>query len=60
MTNTELMIKVSELEYDRFVIEIENKKYKMIEVARVTSTRRSRDLSLVDFYYRCIPIEEGE
>ena len=60
MTNTELMIKVSELEYDRFVIEIENKKYKMIEVARVTSTRRSRDLSLADFYYRCIPIEEGE
>jgi hypothetical protein len=59
MTNTELTIKVSELEYDRYVIEIENKKYEMIEVARVTGGGDG-DLSLVDFYYRCIPIEEGE
>lgn len=59
MTNTELMIKVSEFEDDRYVIEIENKKYEMIKVVTVTGGGGG-DLSLVDFYYRCIPIEESE
>ena len=59
MTNTELLIKVSEFKNDRYVIEIDNKKYDMIKVATVTSVGGGA-LSLVDFYYRCIPIEEGE
>ena len=59
MTNKELLIKVSEFEDDRYVIEIDNKKYDMIKVATVTGGEGG-DLSLVDFYYRCIPIEESE
>ena len=59
MTSTELLIKVSEFENDRYVIEIDNKKYDMIKVATVTGGGGG-DLSLVDFYYRCIPIEESE
>ena len=59
MTNKELLIKVSEFEDDRYVIEVDNKKYDMIKVATVTGGGGG-DLSLVDFYYRCIPIEEGE
>ena len=57
MTNTELLIKVSEFEDDRYVIEIDNKKYDMIKVVTVTGGGGGA-LSLVDFYYRCIPIEE--
>ena len=59
MTNAELLIKVSEFEDDRYVIEVDNKKYDMIKVATVTSVGGG-DLSLVDFYYRCIPVEESE
>ena len=59
MTNAELLIKVSEFEDDRYVIEIDNKKYDMIKVATITGGGGGA-LSLVDFYYRCIPIEEGE
>ena len=59
MTNAELLIKVSEFEDDRYVIEIDNKKYDMIKVATITGVGGG-DLSLVDFYYRCIPIEESE
>ena len=59
MTSTELLIKVSEFENDRYIIEIDNKKYDMIKVATVTGGGGG-DLSLVDFYYRCIPVEESE
>ena len=59
MTSTELLIKVSEFENDRYVIEIDNKKYDMIKVATVTGGGGGA-LSLVDFYYRCIPVEESE
>ena len=59
MTNAELLIKVSEFENDRYIIEIDNKKYDMIKVATVTGGGGG-DLSLVDFYYRCIPVEESE
>ena len=59
MTNAELLIKVSEFEDDRYVIEIDNKKYDMIKVVTVTGGGGG-DLSLVDFYYRCIPVEESE
>ena len=59
MTNKELLIKVSEFEDDRYVIEVDNKKYDMIKVATITGGGGG-DLSLVDFYYRCIPVEESE
>ena len=59
MTNKELLIKVSEFEDDRYVIETDNKKYDMIKVVTVTGGGGG-SLSLVDFYYRCIPVEEGE
>ena len=57
MKNTELLIKVSEFKNDRYVIEIDNKKYDMIKVAIITGVGGG-GFSLVDFYYRCIPIEE--
>ena len=59
MKNKELLIKVSEFEDDRYVIEIDNKKYEMVKVATVTGGGGGA-LSLVDFYYRCIPVEESE
>ena len=59
MTSTELLIKVSEFEDDRYVIEIDNKKYDMIKVVTVTGGGGGA-LSLVDFYYSCIPVEESE
>ena len=59
MISTELLIKVSGFEDDRYVIEIDNKKYDMIKVVTVTGGGGGA-LSLVDFYYRCIPIEESE
>ena len=59
MTNTELLIKISEFKNNRYIIEIDNKKYDMVKVATITSVE-GRGLSLADFYYRCTPVEEGE